>query len=63
MKKFSFKKIEDGKVRTVWKNNKGKLIYLYPCDIACTGVPISGDGEDCEYVRTEILTETKPRKK
>lgn len=56
--KFSFKKVPDAEVRTVWKNNEGELVYLYPCDIADTGVPISEDGEDCEYLRTEIIVKT-----
>ena len=55
--KKSWEKVYDGKVRTVWRTNDGELTYLYPCDIADTGVPINeDDGTDCEYVRTEVLS-------
>ena len=63
MKKLAFKKVPDGEVRTVWKDDKGNLVYLYPCDFADTGVPIDEEsGADCEYVRTEVIKEIKPKK-
>ena len=64
MKNIGFKKIEDGAVRTVWKDDSGELIYMFPCDFCECGIPIDQDsGNDCEYIRTEVLTETKPKKK
>ncbi len=47
--------IDDSRVRHVWRDREGKEITVSPSFYSGSGVPIDEeDGEDLEFVRTEI---------
>lgn len=56
---MNWKTIAGNRVRHIWKDSTGKECGVGPDFYEDAGIPIDDNGDDMEYVRTEILEEIK----
>lgn len=54
MAKPNWIEIDDRHVRHIWRDHEGGEHRIWPTFYADAGTPIGEDGDDMEYVRTEI---------